>query len=245
MAVLDIKGDARRAFDIVKEGGAAIFPVDVGYTMIGGSDESLQRIFRTKQRGAHKRNALLCDMKSQREIHVLDTRSQEMIEAITQDYDLPFGPIAPYRPEHPFMRKLDSTSLAGSTAGGTVAMLVNAGPFHAEICHLSREEQHPLFGSSANLTGTGTKFRVSDIQPELRSLADIVIDYGLRKYHFYKRSATLISFPAVEVIRIGSCYDLISDVLQRHFKVVLPKDPGLDVLPSGHLKQLAGAEPQL
>jgi hypothetical protein len=30
----------------------------------------------------------------------------------------------------------------------------------------------------------------------------------------------------MEVIRIGSCYELISDVLRRQFGVELPPDPG-------------------
>jgi len=235
--VLDIKADAKRTFDVIKRGGIAIFPVDVGYTMIGGSPASLQRIFRTKQRGGHKRNALVCDLETERDLHVLDERARTMIEAITVDYDLPLGPVAPYRPDHPLIRSLDQDALSGSTRGGTLATLINAGPFHAEISRLSREEVHPLFGSSANLTGTGTKFRVQDIQPELREIADVVIDYGLRKYHTYRRSATLIDFSTMDVIRIGSCYDLIADVLLRHFQVELPPDPGLEALPSGHLRE--------
>ena len=56
-------------------------------------------------------------------------------------------------------------------------MLINAGAFHAEICRLSRRHQQPLFGSSANLSLSGTKFRVSDIEPEILAMADVVIDY--------------------------------------------------------------------
>ena len=43
-----IKGDARRAFDVLKGGGIAIIPMDVGYTCAGGSREALQKIFNTK-----------------------------------------------------------------------------------------------------------------------------------------------------------------------------------------------------
>ncbi|MEI6183148.1 MAG: Sua5/YciO/YrdC/YwlC family protein [bacterium] len=239
MSRLDIKGDARRTFDVCKSGGIAIFPVDVGYTMISGSREGLKKIFNAKQRGGHKRNALICDMETQRELQVLDKRGQEMIEVITQDYNLPLGPIATYRTDHPLMKKIDPNALAASTAGGTLAMLVNAGPFHAEITKLSREEVHPLFGSSANLTGTGTKFRVEDIQHELTSLADIIIDYGLRKYHMYRRSATLINFETMQVVRMGVCYEQISDILRRHYKIELPPDQSVDSNPSGHTNEFA------
>jgi tRNA A37 threonylcarbamoyladenosine synthetase subunit TsaC/SUA5/YrdC len=239
MSTLDIKGDARRAMDIIKQGGIAIFPNDVGYAMVGGSRAPLLRIYDTKKRGRHKRNAMACDLETQRELHVLDRRMQEMVEAITVDYDLPLGVIAPFRPDHPLLGKLDPDTLRASTAQGTVAVLMNAGPLHAETCRLSREEVQPLFGSSANITGTGARFRVEDIPDELKAIADIILDYGLRKYHTYRRSGTLISFGTMEVVRIGACYELISDVLKRHFGVELPPDPGTDVLPSGHRDEFA------
>ena len=45
-----IKQDALRAFDILKSGGIAIIPMDVGYTCAGGSGKALKKIFDTKQR---------------------------------------------------------------------------------------------------------------------------------------------------------------------------------------------------
>jgi electron transfer flavoprotein alpha subunit len=105
-------------------------------------------------------------------------------------------------------------------------MLLNAGPLFEEVCRLCREAVLPVFGSSANLSGTGPRFRVEDIQPEIRAIADITVDYGLRKHHVYRRSATILRFGNgdPECVRIGSCYELIADVLRRHFKVELPPD---------------------
>jgi tRNA A37 threonylcarbamoyladenosine synthetase subunit TsaC/SUA5/YrdC len=222
MAVLDIEGDARRAFDALKAGGIAIFPVDVGYTIAGGSHAALQRIFKTKGRTPTKLNAMVGDMTIHRSLHRLDERASAMVATLTEGYDLPVGVIAPYVSDHPLVQRLDPAALSGSSKDGTIAMLVNAGPFHAALCRLSREEVFPIFGSSANLTNTGTKFRVQDIPPQLLEIADTVIDYGLRKYHRYQRSATLINFQTLEVVRQGSCYELIGDVLARHFDVQLP-----------------------
>ncbi|CAM3911302.1 Sua5/YciO/YrdC/YwlC family protein [Bordetella tumulicola] len=222
MSFPNIAADARRAFTALQQGGIAIFPVDVGYTIAGGSAESLARIFKAKGRAPTKLNAMVGDMTTHRALHVLDERASEMVRCITEGYELPLGAIAPYRPEHPLIQRLDPGALVGSTKDGTVAMLINAGPFHREICKLSREENHPIFGSSANLTNTGTKFRVQDIPAELLDIADVVVDYGLRKYHRYQRSATLINFATLEVVRVGSCYELIADVLARHFDVELP-----------------------
>ncbi|MBX3643833.1 MAG: Sua5/YciO/YrdC/YwlC family protein [Rubrivivax sp.] len=241
---LDIEGDARRVIDIVKTGGIALLPNDTGYALCGTSMDPLKKIYDTKKRGSHKRNAMAADLETQRELHTLSARAQQMVEAIVVDHDLPLGVIGSFRPDHPLLLKLGDDTVRKSTAVGTIATLLNAGPLHAAVCKLSREEVVPLFGSSANLTGTGTKFRVEDIQPELREIVDITIDYGLRRYHFYRRAGTLINFDTLEVVRIGACYELIAGVLKRWFNVDLPADPGVEALPSGHLNEfgLVGKE---
>jgi tRNA A37 threonylcarbamoyladenosine synthetase subunit TsaC/SUA5/YrdC len=230
----DISGDASAAFDVLKKGGVAILPMDVGYSLIGGSATALNTIFDTKGRGKNKLNAMLADTDLQREIHILDSRGDEILNALTVDYDLPLGAIAPARLDHPILQKMTQTALAGSSKTGTVLMLVNAGSLHREICRLSRQQIHPLFGSSANLSLTGTKFRVDDIEPEIMAIADIVIDHGLRKYHLYRASSTLLNLKTLEVVRFGSCYELICDVLRRHFSIELPPPP------DGHLTDLVG-----
>ncbi|MFJ9370002.1 hypothetical protein ACIRRA_37070 [Nocardia sp. NPDC101769] len=53
----------------------------------------------------------------------------------------------------------------------------------------------------------------------------------------YRRSITGIDFLHLRVLRIGNRYELIRDVLRRHFDVNLPADPGYDALPSGHLAE--------
>lgn len=234
---IDVDGDIRRVFSVLQAGGIAICPNTVGYGIWGGSPEALERIYRTKERGPHKRNALITDAIGQREIHDLEPRKQDMIDCVTVDHDLPLGVIAPFRAGHPLLRKVQPSLLAASTANGTIGMLLNGGHIHSTIGRLSREALHPVFGSSANLSGTGTKFLLEDVQPELRAIADIELNYGLRRYHLYRRSSTIINFTDLSVVRMGSCYDLISDVLKRHFGVELPADPGREVNASGHLQE--------
>ena len=239
MPSIDIAGDARRTLDIIKQGGVAIVPNDTGYACCGGSMDPLQKIYATKQRGGHKRNAMAADLETQRDMMTLGKREQEMVEAIVLDYDLPLGVIGPFRADHPLLMKLGDDALKASSAGGTIGNLLNAGPLHRELTRLSREELVPLFGSSANISGTGSRFRLEDVQPELHEIADIRIDHGLCRYHMYGRSGTLINFQTMQVIRFGACYDLIADVLKRWFRVELPRDPGMATLPSGHVNEFA------
>lgn len=225
MPGLDIRADAERAFGVLSSGGIAILPTDVGYSLIGGSTAALDRIFAAKERGPSKINAMLGDDELTREIHTLTPHQRDIVDAITRDHDLPFGLIGPARLDHPHFHALDERGASRSTRDGTVCMLLNAGPFHAEICRLSRIHRHVLFGSSANRSLQGTKFCVEDIEPEIRSIADCVIDYGLRKYHLYRASSTLIDITTMRVVRVGSCYELIADVLKRWFKIELPALP--------------------
>lgn len=230
----DIRGDAERAFAVLRDGGVAILPMSVGYSAIGGSAAALRRIFETKRRADAKLNAMLGDMEMHRELHVLDPKGRDVVRAIVEDYDLPLGAIAPARMDHPFFAEMAPAALERSSQDGTVLMLLNAGPFHAEICRLSRAARQPLFGSSANLSLSGTKFRVEDIEPEILAIADIVIDHGLRTYHLYRGSSTLLNLVTFEVVRYGACFELIADVLARHFDLRLPPPP------DGHLLNLVG-----
>ncbi len=104
-------------------------------------------------------------------------------------------------------------------------MLMNSGPFHAEISRLSLERGHPVFGSSANRSLTGTKFRIEDIEPDIRAIADICIDHGIRKYHLYRASSTLLDIETMAVVRYGAAFELIADVLLRYFRIDLPPPP--------------------
>lgn len=222
MAVLDFKADARRAFDAIHRGGIAIMPMDVGYSLIGGRPAALARIFDTKRRAPAKLNAMLGNDAIARDVFRLSTRGWEIYEAITHDYDLPLGAVAPYRAGHAIFNNLDSGTLARSTKDGTLLMLVNAGGFHAEITRLAQVQQFALFGSSANRSLSGTKFDGQDIEPEIRAIADVVIDYGLMKYHRWRASSTILNLDTLEVVRVGACYENLRSILARHFGVTLP-----------------------
>ena len=225
MSLLDVALDARRAMDAMQGGGIAILPNDVGYSLIAARPAALQTIFATKRRAPQKLNAMLGNQQLHQALHVLGSRGREIVQAITVDYDLPLGVIAPCVTAHPLLAALDADTLSRSTRDATLLMLLNAGRFHAEITRLSWERQTLLFGSSANLSLQGTKFRVEDMESEVLAIADVVIDYGLMKYHLWQASSTLLHCVTLEVLRFGSCYENIADILQRHFKLRLPARP--------------------
>jgi tRNA A37 threonylcarbamoyladenosine synthetase subunit TsaC/SUA5/YrdC len=221
LRLFDLEADARKAFDALRAGGIVIVPNDVGYSILGGSGSALRRIFETKGRAASKLNAMVGNADIHRELHACSQRGRDIVAVITGDYDLPLGCIAPCRTDHPLLRALPADTLAASTLSNTLVILLNAGKFHAAITRLSFQEGHPLFGSSANRSLSGTKFAVEAIEPEIKAIADVIIDHGLQKYHSYGASSTLLNVETLEVVRVGSCYENIRYVVERHFGITL------------------------
>ena len=237
MSRYDIPGDAKRIYDTVTAGGAVIMPSDIGYGAIASSSEALLRLFRAKRRAPHKRHAMAGNYDLHREIHELGRREQDMVDAVVLDAGLPLAVVGPYEATHPVVAAVEPETLAASTVDDTLAMLINGGALQDAVVRLAHANGTPLLGSSANLTGTGTKFRVQDIEQPIVDAVDLVVDHGLRKYHLYRRSSTMIDFATMEVVRIGACYELIADIFANQFGIDLPADPGWDALPSGHLRE--------
>jgi len=225
MSAFDIQGDAKRAMDVILNGGIAIIPSYVGYVILGATTEAINKTIEVKERGPSKLNAVIGCASMHAALHVLEGRNREIVRTITQGYDLPMGTVAPADLDHPMMKNLDTEVFERTTLGGTIAMLLNAGPLMDAMADLSFEAGQLVVGSSANLSLHGTKFRAQDIEPQVLNAADIVIDYGLMRWANYGRSSTMVNVHDFSVVRYGSCLDLINDVLQRHYDFKLPPEP--------------------
>lgn len=219
MSVVDHAAEAQRAFASMQAGGIAIVPNDVGYAAMASQHAALKRIFDTKGRTPSKLNAMVGHRVLHERLHRCSTRARAIVRAITEDFDLPLGVIAPADFTDPFLARLDPRIIEASTRDGTLLMLMNAGRFHHELCELSAAADVAIFGSSANLSTHGTKFAVADIEPEILAIADCVIDYGILKYQPYRCSSTLLDVENMRIYRKGVAHDAIAWILDRHFGI--------------------------
>ena len=225
MLVFDYEADAKKAFEVVAGGRIAIIPMHVGYAIVGATGDAVRRIFRAKRRTLSKLNAITGSPELHRDLHIADARAREVVDAITLKYDLPLGTVAPARLDHPMLRRIDPDILAQSMHAGTIAMLLGGGPFLNALGRLSYENNLAVLGSSANVSLSGTKFRMADIEPEIIAVADIVLDYGLMRWVAYGLSSTMLDLRDFSVVRKGACFDLISDLVLRHFGITLRENP--------------------
>ena len=126
MSRLDIAGEARRTIDVIKKGGIAIVPNDTGYACCGSSMDPLKKIYDTKRRGSHKRNAMAADLETQRELHTLRPARSRWWRRSCRSRPAP-GVVGTFRHGPPVDPQAGRRRMKASTAVGTISMLLNAG----------------------------------------------------------------------------------------------------------------------
>ena len=226
MTVLDIQGDAEKVFDTIENGGIAILQLDVAYLICGNKGDAIARIFEAKGRTFEKPNGMLANMEIFEQLLITEDRAKDVVRAVTQDFDLPLSVVAPFRADAPLLAGLDPFAIERSTKAGTQDILINAGPLANRLAEMSLERGTPVLGSSANRSETGSKFRAEDIDREVRDAADLIVDYGLCRYHnALGTSSTIIDLQNFQVLRWGVCFEQIRDILGRYFKIDLAPNP--------------------
>ena len=225
MTIHDYEGDARRVYDVLRGGGISVIPSHVGYVIVACEPDAIWRIFEAKKRKPEKLNAVCGCREMHLALHDLPEERRAIVSAITEEWDLPMGTAAKARMDHPALANLPEDTLRQTTHNETLAMLLNAGPLMDNIARLAFADDRMAIGSSANVSLQGVKFRATEIEKEILDVADIVIDYGLMRWNRYNHSSTMINVSDMEVIRYGSCFDLIDDLLRTHFDIELPPNP--------------------
>jgi tRNA A37 threonylcarbamoyladenosine synthetase subunit TsaC/SUA5/YrdC len=217
-----LRADIARLFDALAAGGVGIVPLDVAYAVIATTPSGIRRIFEVKRRSYEKPSGMFGNARMSRDIHQMDEQRHRMVREIIEQEKIPFSVVAPFRPEHPLFAAVDPFVLQNSSKGGTLDMLLNAGQFHDAIAEGSLARGVAVFGSSANLSLTGSKYRYQDVDAPIRDAAAIHFDYGQSKYaHQDGLSSTIIDFTDFSVIRVGHCFDQLKNAFAARFGVTL------------------------
>lgn len=202
-------------------GGVGIVPLDVAYAILGAREGAIRRLFAAKERSYDKPSGLFGNLEISAELHVLAPDRRTAAQALLQA-GLPFSIVAPFRADSPLLAGVDAFVLQSSTKAGTLDMLINAGAFHNALAQISLARGLPVFGSSANRSLTGSRYRVADIHPEVLQAADLVIDHGASAYANEEGlSSTILDFRDFTVVRRGVRFDAIGAVLRDQFGVTL------------------------
>ncbi|WP_043161582.1 Sua5/YciO/YrdC/YwlC family protein [Bradyrhizobium sp. Ai1a-2] len=222
----DVQADADRVYDVLRSGGVAIVPYDLSYAIQCAGDDALRRVYAAKNRSYDRASGVCGSYVVHEAVHVMSETGRRIVRSITQDHDLPLSVVAPFREDHPFMKALTPFLFGMATRDGTVNFLLNGGELRDRIVAHAWRDNFPFVGSSANRSLAGTKYRVEDIEQEVRDAADIIIDYGTSRWeHPNGLSSTQIDFRTMKVIRWGLAFDRIRDIIIDEFGIELESRP--------------------
>ncbi len=217
-----LRTDVSALLDVLADGGVAIAPLDVAYAILAATPQGIRRIFDAKQRSYEKPSGMFGWHEMSAELHVMGVEKHAMVRQLVEDVGLPFSVVAPFREDHAVLSNVDPFVLQSSSKAGTLDMLLNAGQMHDQIARDSWRRGMPVFGSSANLSLSGSKYRLGDIDAAVRAAADIAFDHGLSQYANHQgRSSTIIDFRDFSVIRIGVQFENLRQACKDRFGVTL------------------------
>ncbi|KAJ4286255.1 hypothetical protein N0V90_013289 [Kalmusia sp. IMI 367209] len=227
----NVERDALRAYAALKSGGVIIVPTDVGYGILSASAEGIDRAFAAKKRKPGHTLGIVGTYLQHSELHILSDNAEEhekrlqLTHTLTKDMGTTLGIVGKLRSEHPRLQQLSAATLERCTKDGTVGIAIPEGPFLTELGRLNDEDGLLMVGSSANLTGQGQKYRVEDIELEILEAADLIVDYGLQKWHLYRRPGSNYNFYNMKLLRIGANYEVFRERMRKWAGVELPEDP--------------------
>ncbi len=217
-----IQADARRAVEALQAGGVVILPLDVAYAVVGATAPAIRRIFAAKNRSYEKPSGMFATWEMSRDIHVMPEEHHRIAPVLVQEYGLPFSIVAPYRADHPLLREIDPFVLESSTKAGTLDMLINAGRWHDAVARQAIAECIVVFGSSANRSLNGSKYRLADIEPEIRTAAALEIDGGTALYaNSDGLSSTIIDFRDFHFVRRGVMWERLGEIFRTRFGITI------------------------
>lgn len=218
----ELTADVGRLFDVLNDGGIGIVPLDVAYAVNATKADAIKRIFAAKNRSYEKPSGMFANPTMCREIHIMDDWKYDLADTLIREEGFPFSIVAPFRTDHPFFANVEPFVMQNSTKVGTLDMLLNAGQFHDEIARQAWERQTPVFGSSANTSLAGSKYRYEDIEAPVKEAASIHFDYGTSKYENPEgRSSTIIDFRDFSVIRVGVVFERVQAGFKKHGDIKL------------------------
>jgi len=222
MQELYLKNDAIKVVDTVEGGGVAIVPLDVAYAIIGNSENSVRRIFKAKNRSFNKPSGMISNWQLFNEVQICSQLERDVVDCVINEHDLPMSTVAPFHRDHPLFEQVEPFVIDHSSKSGTMDMLLNAGKFHDELVDVAIGRNLPLFGSSANTSLQGSKYKLENIEASVRDAADVSIDHGTSKYaNNDGRSSSIIDLRDFKTIRVGVCYEQIANILLERFGINL------------------------
>jgi tRNA A37 threonylcarbamoyladenosine synthetase subunit TsaC/SUA5/YrdC len=216
--------DAARVYAVLRSGGLALVPTDVGYGLLAMEAEAVERIYVLKGRPSTKpcvtvaNEAILADVALPVGAGVV-----AWLRDITRT--LPLAVVARLDPDSRLVASMAPFVRAQATHEGTIAAFFSAGPLVEAVAELARADGRLVVGSSANASGTGNNATLAEVPENMRLGADLIIDRGpVRLANPEKTPATILDLTTRTFLRRGVAFETIE---QSWAAAQVPENTGL------------------
>ncbi len=157
-------------------------PLDVGYALLATTPIGARRIIELKGRPKEKPLVVLA--------------TPTIFTTLTQKKDIsllrlgvPVGILTPI-PSNTRMGKMIPSFMKKD---GKTGVFMNQGDFGNALARYAFLKGQLLFGSSANISGSGNHYRITDVESHIQNGVNYAIDGGLTRYHTRARGKNLAS----------------------------------------------------
>lgn len=195
--------ELEQAYSILMLSGLILIKLDIGYGLIGHSDESIRRMYQLK--GRSEKNPCVVPGN----VEVLQTLcpgiQPVMVEWVAAQMKwTPLSVIHDLDTKSRLWLSLPPLARHYSSRNGSIAVFLHAGDFMEALVERAWSEHKLLTGSSGNLSGQGNCFRPDDLAPSLIAGVDLFVNHGVSRYENPQRLATtMIDLRTLQITRRG------------------------------------------
>jgi len=205
----------REVLEVVRGGGLAVVPFDVSYAFLAATRGALERIYALKLRPGSKPCPLLASWE-----HFLDASSAEhgriRVAERVASAGLPVGILTPLEWESAVVRSIPEDCRDLLIKDDKMALLINMGGISDLWIAAADAAGVRLFGSSANISGTGNSFRLEEVPSAMLDSVDITCEAGMCRYANPERSASsIIDVETGALVRAGILHEEIGRLLRE------------------------------
>lgn len=198
----DLEVTARYMYEVLKTGGLVMACTDTGYGLVAMKTNAIRRVYALKGRVETKPCVTVGTLP------IVDEVARDLTPAhraflVDAERQWPLAVIVHHRPEAAIFGRLEPFVAQQTRRGDTMALFFGVGPVIRRCAELAYADGELIFGSSANVSGTGNHYDLFGMPDTLLAGVDIVIPGKPKFYSPDRLASTIVDFTTGAIQRRG------------------------------------------
>ncbi len=179
------------AYDMIAQGGLILVKGDIGYGLIGNSEDSVRRMYALKGRPIWNRCIIVGNLNVLQDVgQISDKRIYDWLHRLLKWTTVAVS--TRVNPESRLLKTVTGWVHGQLLREGTVAVFLRTGAFLEKLVERAASECLLLIGTSANRAFQGNNYRFEDVPKEIVNGVDLFFEHGTARYANSEKLATTI-----------------------------------------------------